>query len=70
MLPEIKKVGIIYTVKEKNSQVQATIAQGAAEEAGLTALVRTVEEINDISQVVNKLISDELKHYIFRQITI
>lgn len=61
LLPEIKKVGIIYTVKEKNSQVQATIAQGAAEEAGLTALVRTVEEINDISQVVNKLISDGIE---------
>lgn len=58
LLPEMTTLGIIYTVSERNSQVQAEMAEEAAQTLGLNVKVRTVEGITDISQVVQQLISD------------
>jgi putative ABC transport system substrate-binding protein len=61
MLPEIKKMGIIYTVSESNSKVQSDLAKAKAEEAGIEVVVSTVTGVNDISAVVNQLIQSGIE---------
>lgn len=55
---DIKKLGILYTISETNSQVQANMAQAKAEAEGLTVKVGTVTGTSDIIQVTRQLITD------------
>ena len=55
--PDADKVGVLYTVSEVNSQVQANDAVAAISKAGMEAVVRTVQGASDISAVCTELAS-------------
>ena len=50
-LPDAKKIGMIYTQSEVNSEVQANEAKAEAERQGLTVEVATCTDSSDISSV-------------------
>lgn len=52
LLPNAKKVGVIYNTAEKNSQVQVESAKKAAPNAGLEVVEIGVTGTNDIAQAV------------------
>lgn len=56
--PNISKIGILYTISETNSKVQADMAAAKAESEGLTVKVATVTGATDIVQVTRQLIND------------
>lgn len=56
LLPDAKKVAILYTSSETNSKVQAQMARDAAVEFGLETIDATVSNTNEIQQVVESLI--------------
>ncbi|GAA4654461.1 ABC transporter substrate-binding protein [Anaerocolumna aminovalerica] len=56
LIPDAKKVAILYTSSETNSKIQAQIAREAAEEFGLETVDATVSNTNEIQQVVESLI--------------
>jgi len=55
VLPEAKKVGIIYCSSESNSVIQAEMAENACKDAGLESEVFTVSSSNEIEQVVTSM---------------
>ena len=57
VLPNMKKVGILYTSSEDNSVKQAEEAPKAAKELGLEVKVSTIANTNDIQQVTESLAS-------------
>ena len=56
LLPDAKKVGILYCSAESNSKIQGDMAVAACEEAGLEAEVYTVASSNEIQQVVESMV--------------
>ncbi len=56
LLPEAKKVGILYCSAESNSKIQGDMALEACEAAGLEAEVYTVSSSNEIQQVVESMV--------------
>ncbi|OTP11801.1 ABC transporter substrate-binding protein [Enterococcus sp. 10A9_DIV0425] len=52
ILPEAKKVGILYASSEDNSRYQVTQAEEAAKKAGLTSVKYAVPSTNEIAQTV------------------
>ena len=58
LIPSIKTLGILYTISEENSKVQAELAQARAEAVGLKVIVATVIDATDISSTTRKLIND------------
>lgn len=57
ILPEAKKIGILYSSSEDNSIVQAKQAKEIAEEMGYETVTSTVASTNDVSQVSSSLIN-------------
>ena len=57
VLPNMKKVGILYTASEDNAVKQAQEAEKLAKELGLEVKVSTVANTNDIQQVTESLAS-------------
>ena len=55
LLPDAKKLGIIYTGSETNSELQANVAKAEAEKVGLEVIVKTIQTINDLQPVANQL---------------
>jgi putative ABC transport system substrate-binding protein len=55
LMPNAKKVGLIYTASEVNSEVQANMLRGYCKEHGLTVEERTIHSVNDIQQVAESL---------------
>ena len=58
ILPDIKKVGIIYNIDEVNSQVQADLAKVEAEKEGIEIIIKTVSQASEISTTTAALIED------------
>ena len=58
ILPDVKKVGIMYNSSEANSEIQARAAIEACEELGLAYQEGTVTNVNDIQQVVHSIAGD------------
>lgn len=56
LLPDAKKIAIMYCSSEDNSILQAELAQEAAQEAGLEYEIATVSDSNMIQQVTESLI--------------
>jgi len=56
-IPTAKKVGVIYTITEQNSRVQALAAAEAIRAAAMTPEVASCNDKNDISAAVNSLVS-------------
>ena len=59
LLPNAKKVGIMYCSSEDNSKIQGAIAEKAAKKLGLEYVTRTVSDSNDIQSVVTQLTSND-----------
>ncbi|ERK58123.1 ABC transporter substrate binding protein [Gemella bergeri ATCC 700627] len=57
VLPNMKKVGILYTASEDNAVKQAQEAEKLAKELGLETKTATVANTNDIQQVTENLAS-------------
>ena len=58
ILPDVKKVGIMYNSSEANSEVQARAAIEACGELGLDYQEGTVTNVNDIQQVVQSIVGE------------
>lgn len=58
--PEAKKVGIIYSSGEVNSEVQVKIAREAAATEGLELVEKTVTNANEVAQAANALDVDAI----------
>lgn len=56
LVPDAKKIAILYSSSESNSKIQVEMALEAADEVGLEAVEATVSSTNDIEQVVTSLI--------------
>jgi len=56
LLPEVKKVGILYCSAESNSKIQGNMAVDACNEAGLETEIYTVAGSNEIQQVVESMV--------------
>ena len=59
ILPDVDKVGILYTVSEDNSKVQADMAQAEVVNQGWTAVAETVRNASEISTIAQKLVQTE-----------
>lgn len=57
VVPNAKKVGIIYSASEVNSQVQAEKMKAYAKTKGLDVVEATVSNVNDIQQAAQNLVS-------------
>lgn len=55
ILPEAKKLAILYTSSEPNSELQADEAKAAAEKLGMEVIIQTASSSNDIQQVVESV---------------
>ncbi|GCF94936.1 ABC transporter ATP-binding protein [Enterococcus florum] len=51
IVPNAKKVGIMYNSGEINSKIQADIAEKELKKAGIEPVIRTVTSTNDVQQV-------------------
>ena len=58
-LPDVDKIGIIYTQSEVNSKVQADLAKAQAEKDGITVVIETCTDSADVSSVANHLCATE-----------
>ncbi len=58
MLPEAKTLGILYNSSEVNSEIQAQMAEEAAQALGLECKTATVTNTNDIAQVMESIAAD------------
>lgn len=56
ILPDAKKVGILYCSAESNSVLQSDMAEAACADAGLESEVFTVSSSNEIQQVVESMV--------------
>lgn len=56
LLPDVKKVGILYCSAESNSKIQGNMAVEACKEAGLETEIYTVAGSNEIQQVVESMV--------------
>lgn len=60
LLPNTKKIGIMYCGSEDNSIIQGNIAEEAAKAKGLDYKVYTVSDSNDIQAVTEKVVADKV----------
>ncbi len=56
VIPNAKKIGLLYNSSEANSEFQANIARAAAKDLGLETVNYTVSNSNEIQQVVESMI--------------
>lgn len=60
LLPNAKKVAIMYCGSEDNSIIQGNIAEKAAKDNGYEYKVYTVSDSNDIQAVTEKVVADKM----------
>ena len=58
MMPDVKTLGVLYNSSEVNSEIQAQMAQEAAEKEGIGCKTATVTNTNDIAQVMESIAGD------------
>jgi putative ABC transport system substrate-binding protein len=56
LVPDAKKIAVLYNSSESNSKIQADMAKEAGEAIGLEVIDATVSSSNDIQQVVQSMI--------------
>ncbi len=64
LLPDAKKIGIIYCSNEANSKYQVNVVKSELEKAGLTVTEYSFADSNDIAQVVTKACEEVDAFYI------
>lgn len=60
LVPEAKKIGLIYNSSEINAQYQVDVAVPILEEQGIEPVIKTITSTNDISQAMNSLVTEEV----------
>lgn len=55
---DAKKMGVIYSSNEVNSQVQCDLAVAKAESMGMSSSIQTITSVNDITNAINALVGD------------
>ena len=55
---DAKKMGVIYSSNEVNSQVQCDLATAKAASLGMTTSTQTITSVNEITNAVSALVSD------------
>lgn len=58
IIPDVSKIGIMYTQSEVNSVVQSNMAKAKAESMGLAVSVKTCTNTSDITSTANALVAD------------
>lgn len=58
-IPDVDKIGIIYTQSEVNSKVQADLAKDQAESNGIQVVIETCTDSADVASVANHLCATE-----------
>ena len=56
LIPDAKKIAVLYSSSEVNSVVQADLAKAAGKELGIEVIDSTVSNSNEIQQVVQSLV--------------
>ena len=56
LLPDVKKIAVLYTSSESNSVFQANLAKNAAAALGIEVIEATVSASNEIQQVVESVL--------------
>ncbi len=64
LLPEAKKIGILYCTAEANSKYQADVVKAALEKNGKTVTVYTFTDSNDVQAVTKTAVSENDALYI------
>lgn len=64
LVPDVKKVAVLYTSSETNSVFQANIAKEAAADLGLEVVEATVSSSNEIQQVIESVVDSVDAMYI------
>lgn len=64
LLPDAKKIGILYCSAESNSKYQANVVKKALEKKGLTVKAYTFSDSNDVSTVTKSACQNEDALYI------
>ncbi len=59
VMPTADKVGIFYTISESNSEAQALDAKAEIEAQGMTAVIRTCSDVNDLDTSLAALLATE-----------
>lgn len=55
VMPDVKKVGIMYTTSERNSEVQVEDAKKAFKKAGIETVVKGIASTNDVQDTAKSL---------------
>lgn len=55
VMPDVKKVGIMYTTSERNSEVQVEEAEKAFKAAGIETVVKGISSTNDVQDTAKSL---------------
>ena len=55
LIPDAKKVAIMYCSSESNSKVQANLAEEAIKDAGMTSVIKTISAIDEAKSAVESL---------------
>ncbi|MDD3867028.1 MAG: ABC transporter substrate-binding protein [Eubacteriales bacterium] len=64
LIPDVKKVAVLYTSSETNSVFQANIAKEAAADLGLEVVEATVSSSNEIQQAIESVVDSVDAMYI------
>ncbi len=59
LVPGIKKIGVLYNVSEKNSQVQAEMVEKQAASKGVEVVIKTVSETSEIATTTRTMITND-----------
>lgn len=57
VMPDVKKVGIMYTTNERNSEVQVKEAEAAFKKAGIETLTKGISSTNDVQDTAKSLMN-------------
>ena len=57
VMPDVKKVGIMYTTNERNSEVQVEEAQKEFSKAGINVITKGISSTNDVQDTAKSLMS-------------
>lgn len=57
LLPNLKKVGIMYTTNERNSEVQVEEAEAVFKAAGIETIIKGISSTNDVQDTTRSLMS-------------
>ncbi|WP_105619948.1 ABC transporter substrate-binding protein [Vallitalea okinawensis] len=58
LVPEAKKVGIVYNTGESNSEIQVAMAEEEASKLGLELVKKGVTDVNEVAQALESFVND------------